>query len=213
MLRIVVFASGRGSNARNIFELAAEYPQRISVVALVTNRKKAGVLQHAKEFNIPSFFVPVRKALPKNQRRIQHEKEISSILDELTFDYICLAGYMRVFTPGFVARYPHPQWPVSKILNIHPSLLPSFPGTHGYEDAFQYGVKFSGVTLHFVDAGMDTGTIIHQRIVERNVEDTFVQFQERGLKEEYQAYGDVLLALADGRYIIKRSPFSLFVQV
>ena len=213
MLRIVVFASGRGSNARNIFALAEKYPDKISVVALVSNRKKAGVLDHAKEFGIPCFVVPVRLSVPKKERRKYHEEEIATVLERFSFDYICLAGYMRVFTAQFVERYPHPRWPVSKIINIHPSLLPSFPGTSGYEDAFRYGVKYSGVTLHFVDSGIDTGQIIHQRIVERKSNDTFEQFQNRGLQEEYQAYREMLFALANEHYVVRHSPFSLFLQV
>ena len=213
MLRVVVFASGRGSNARNIFALAKHHPDKISVVGLVSNRKKAGVLEYAKEFDIPSFIVPVRLSVPKKERRQRHEEEIASVLEGLSFDYICLAGYMRVFTAQFVERYPHPSWPVSKIINIHPSLLPSFPGTSGYEDAFRYGVKYSGVTLHFVDSGVDTGQIIHQRIIERKSDDSFAQFQHRGLQEEYQAYKEMLLALAEERYVIQQSPFSLFLQV
>ena len=213
MLRIVVFASGRGSNARSLFALAKKNPDKISVVALVSNRKKAGVIEYAKEFGVPSFVVPVRLSAPKKERRQQHEKEIAAVLDGLSFDYICLAGYMRIFTPQFVARYPHSTWPVSKIINIHPSLLPSFPGTSGYGDALRYGVKYSGVTLHFVDAGVDTGPIIHQRIVERKSQDTFAQFQTRGLHEEHQAYKEMLLALSDERYVVHHSPFSLFLQV
>ena len=213
MVRVVVFASGRGSNARNIFALAQQYPDKVSVVALVSNRKKAGVLEYANEFGIPSFVVPVRLSVPKNERRQHHEKEIAAVLDGLSFDYICLAGYMRVFSAPFVARHSHPIWPVSKIINIHPSLLPSFPGTSGYEDAFQYGVRYSGVTLHFVDAGVDTGPIIHQRLVERKSSDSFAQFQNRGLQEEYRAYKELLLALAEERYEVQLSPFSLFLQV
>ena len=213
MLRIVVFASGRGSNARNLFSLAQSHPDKVSIVALVSNRKKAGVLDYAKEFNIPSYVVPVRLSVPKRERRQRHEQEIAAVLDGLSFDYICLAGYMRVFTSQFVERYAHPVWPVSKIINIHPSLLPSFPGTRGYEDAFRYGVKYSGVTLHFVDSGVDTGTIIHQRIVERKSQDTLEQFQDRGLREEHQAYREMLIALCDERYAVQHSPFSLFLQV
>ena len=97
MLRIVVFASGRGSNARNIFALATQHPQKISVQALVTNHAKAGVLTFAKEYNIPSFVVPIRDELPKEQRRAKHEEDIERVLKEFSYDYICLAGYMRIF--------------------------------------------------------------------------------------------------------------------
>ena len=213
MLRVVVFASGRGSNARTIFALSQKHPDKISVVALITNRPTAGVLVHANSYGIPSFVVPINRSIPKEQRRSRHEEDIEAVLAQFTFDYICLAGYMRIFTPDFIARHQHPLWPVSNIINIHPSLLPSFPGMHGYEDAFQYGVKYSGVTLHFVDAGVDTGAIIHQEIVPRKSEDSLAQFQERGLQQEHHAYQVVLLALADKRYHVCPAPFSIFLKV
>ena len=212
MLRVVVFASGRGSNARNIFALAQQHPDKISVVALVSNRKKAGVLEYAQEFDIPSFVVPVRLAVPKKERRQQHEEEIAAVLDGLSFDYICLAGYMRVFTSQFVERYPHPTWPVSKIINIHPALLPAFKGANGYEDAYNYGVTVAGITVHFVSPEVDSGPIIHQRYFKRKAADSLADFKARGLVEEHLGYRRTILALSTDSIIVKQDPFHLFLS-
>ena len=119
---------------------------------------------------------------------------------------------MRVFTSDFVTRYPHNKWPVSKIINIHPALLPSFPGTSGYADAYAYGVRHSGVTTHFVDDGVDTGTIIHQRVFPRNAEDSYEDFCARGLREEHCCYRETLLALAHNQFVTTSDPFHLFLS-
>ena len=119
---------------------------------------------------------------------------------------------MRVFTPEFVSRYRHEKWPVSKIINIHPALLPSFPGTKGYEDAFTYGVRFSGVTTHFVDEGVDTGTIIHQRMIKRKTHDTLAEFSARGLQQEYLCYRETLYGLATNHVSISFDPFHIFLN-
>ena len=212
MMRIVVLASGRGSNAANIFALAQQYPHLIHVEALICNKPQAGVLAHADSFGVPSFVIPVPKGTDSTERRRKHEERIHECLATLSFSYICLAGYMRVFTPEFVAQYPHSVWPVSTIINIHPSLLPSFPGTHGYDDAFSYGVQISGVTTHFVDAGVDTGTIIHQRSFPRLFGDNLASFSERGLAEEYICYRQTLYALATEQVYVSFDPFHICVS-
>ena len=119
---------------------------------------------------------------------------------------------MRVFTANFIDQYKHATWPVSRIINIHPSLLPSFPGTNAYREAFSYGVRFSGVTTHFVDEGVDSGVILNQRIFERKKQDTLDQFQNRGLQEEYLCYRETLLALATGRVSYSKNPFQIFIN-
>jgi len=212
MIRLVVFASGRGSNAANIFALAQAHPNLLQVEALITNKSQAGVLEHAKQYNIPSIVIPLPKIKDRKERRATHEDLIHAQLNTRTFDYICLAGYMRVFTPTFVARYAHPSWPVSKIINIHPALLPSFPGTQGYLDAFRYGVRHSGVTTHFVDEGVDTGPIIHQRIFPRYPHDVYEEFCQRGLHEEYICYRETLLALAQEQFSVQHDPFQIFLH-
>jgi len=212
MMRIVVFASGRGSNARNIFGLSRTHPDLISVEALITNKPKAGVIAHAKDCNIPTFVIPLPKIKNRKERRIKHEELIHKRLQSIPFDYICLAGYMRVFTADFVSKYTHNEWPVSKIINIHPALLPSFPGTQGYADAYAYGVRHSGVTTHFVDDGVDTGAIIHQRIFPRNPRDSYEDFSTRGLQEEYICYRETLLALAKNEITVQSNPFHIFLS-
>ena len=204
-MNVVVFASGTGTNARNIFELAQKYPEHICVQALICNKAQAGVLHVAKSFDIPTHIVVVEKQETPQKTRQKHEQRISAILDTLHFDYICLAGYMRIFSAEFVQRYPHPEWPVSKIINIHPSLLPSFKGNSGYNDAFEYGVKISGVTTHFVNEEVDGGIILHQRIFERREDDTLQTFMDRGLEQEYICYRQTLLALA--KQMVQKSSY------
>ena len=213
-MKVVVFASGTGSNARNIFALAQKHPELIEVCALISNKSDAGALAIAKEFEIESYVVPLERKESKLLTRVHHEERICEILDEIDFDYICLAGYMRIFTKDFVQKYPHPEWPVSKIINIHPALLPSFKGHSGYEDAFDYGVKISGVTTHFVNEEVDGGSIIHQRSFERYHDDTLQKFKKRGLEEEYVCYRQTLLALATKDiHISSTVPFRLHVSL
>lgn len=213
MIRLLVFASGRGSNARNIFALAKQYPRQIEVVGLVTENPKSGVLQYAKTEQIPIMIVPLPTDVSGSSRRREHEWQILKAIKHLEFDYICLAGYMRILTPEFLAHFPHPNWSVSKIINIHPSLLPSFRGVNAYQQAFRAGVKVAGVSLHFVDAGVDTGSIIHQRTFPRLANDTLESFMQRGLQQEYIAYREVLMALSMGTYTVVDEPFALYIQM
>ena len=148
-MRVVVFASGRGSNARVLFEAARLHPSCLKIAALICNKPEAGVLSIAEEYGIQQFVIPVERQDTRMQTRLHHEERIHAVLDTINPTVICLAGYMRIFTKDFVQKYPHPEWPVSKIINIHPALLPSFKGHSGYEDAFDYGVKISGVTTPF----------------------------------------------------------------
>ena len=211
-LNIVVFASGGGQNARNIFATARQYPNLLKINALICNRKQAGVLTFAEEYQIPSVIIPVPFRSSKSQARLDHEAQISNQLATLAFDYICLAGYMRIFTASFIARYPHPSWPVSKIINIHPSLLPAFKGYSGYADAFHYGVKLGGVTTHFVNEEVDGGLILHQRHFPRFANDTLDSFIERGRQQEYICYRETLLALAAEDFHTQEKPFRLFLS-
>ena len=212
-MNIVVFASGTGTNAKNIFELAKEHPELLSVKALICNRKQAGVLDVAQEYCIPAFVCPVVRTGDRLQTRLAHEQRIAETLDRIDFDYICLAGYMRIFTGSFITRYPHPVWPVSKIINIHPALLPAFKGASGYDDAYKYGVKISGVTTHFVNEEVDAGLILHQRSFPRKTGDSLDVFKKRGLTQEYICYQETLLALAQETYQLQESPFQLELNI
>ena len=212
MLRLVVFASGRGSNAKAIFELAEENPELIKIEALITNKPNAGVLEHAAHFDIPTHVVPVSRQATREATRLHHEAQIHAILGEYAWDYICLAGYMRILTEDFVLRYPHPSWPCSKIINIHPALLPAFKGANGYEDAYNYGVTVAGITVHFVSPEVDSGPIIHQRYFKRKAADSLADFKARGLVEEHLGYRRTILALSTDSVIVKQDPFHLFLS-
>ncbi|MGC6509416.1 MAG: phosphoribosylglycinamide formyltransferase [Myxococcota bacterium] len=212
MLKLVVLASGRGSNAKAIFELAEENPELLAVEALITNNPNAGVLEHAAHYEIPAHVIPVVRQSSREATRHYHETQIQTVLDAISFDYICLAGYMRILTGQFVQQHPHPVWPCSKIINIHPALLPAFKGANGYEDAFEYGVTVAGITIHFVSPEVDSGPIIHQRYFKRKATDSLDEFKARGLVEEHLGYRRTLLALATDTVIAKQNPFQLFLS-
>ena len=128
-MRVVLFASGRGSNARTIMELASQQPTNLEVVALITNKATAPVVgkwQNAMGSQVTSFPFADKKQV--GLIRLEHESRIHEVLKEYEWEYICLAGYMRIFTPDFVEAIPHPDFPVSRIINIHPSMLPAFTG-------------------------------------------------------------------------------------
>lgn len=206
---VVVFASGRGSNARQIFQAAQENASLLSVEALICNVPDAPVCQIAKDYQVPLYSIPIVPKETPIATRLAHEKRIHEVLSHLSWSYICLAGYMRILTADFVERYPHPVWPVSRILNIHPSLLPDFTGLNAYRQAFEAGDPTSGVTIHFVSAEVDAGAVIHQQTFPRLPADTLASFEARGLVVEHQAYRAVLFALAQGQYQVDQDPFSI----
>lgn len=195
-MRIVVFASGRGSNARAIFNTAMESPQLLEVVAVICNNPTAEVVNISESYGIPCHVIPVYRQETLEATRLEHESRIHEVLNRYEWSYLCLAGYMRIVTSDFVNRYPHSHYGVSRILNIHPSLLPAFKGMNGYQQAFDFGVQVSGVTVHFVSEELDAGVIIAQRVFVRLVEDSLEDFCTRGLMLEHTLYSEVLLGLA-----------------
>lgn len=199
-MRIAVFASGRGSNfsaliqARNAGKIpCAEF------AALVSDRADAPALGIARSSGIEAIHVSP-KCFPD---KAAYENAILANLRDLYVDAICLAGYMRLVGPVLLDAFP------SRILNIHPSLLPAFPGAHAHRDALQYGAKISGCTVHFVDEGMDTGPVILQRCVPVLDNDTETTLASRILVEEHQAYPEALdlftrnLLRIEGRRVIR----------
>jgi phosphoribosylglycinamide formyltransferase-1 len=182
--RLGVLLSGRGSN---FLALAAacgrgEVPATIALV--VSNRPQAEGLAHARRLGIPAQAIPSR-----GLTREQHEELVLAALQEARVDWVCLAGYMRLLSPRFVAAYPH------RILNIHPALLPAFPGLEAQRQAWEYGVKVAGCTVHLVDAGCDTGPIVLQKVVEVRDEDTPETLAARILEQEHVAYPEALRLL------------------
>ncbi|MGQ9615913.1 MAG: phosphoribosylglycinamide formyltransferase [Spirochaetota bacterium] len=153
--RIVVFISGRGSNFMAIHREIIKGNINGEIVAVISDNPDAGGLSYAREKGIPCAIFEKKK----EEKRSQYFERVMSYLDELKVDLILLAGFMRVLSENIVKRYRN------RIMNIHPALLPSFPGENAQKQAFEYGVKISGCTVHFVDEGVDTGPIIFQEAV------------------------------------------------
>jgi len=190
-LRIAVLVSGRGSNLQSIIDACAsgEIPAEIGVV--VSDKEKAYALERAGKAGIRAEYVPEQKD------RELHEKAIAKIIDEEKCGLVCLAGYMKLVTRYFVSKYS------GRLMNIHPSLLPSFGGAHGQRDALAYGAKVSGCTVHFVDEGMDSGPIIIQKVVTVEDNDTQDTLAARILKEEHKAYPEAIRLFAEDKLRIK----------
>jgi len=189
---IAVLVSGSGTNLQAIIDKAENGWLPAAVTCVISNKKDAYGLVRAEQHNIPSHFVDAR-----GKSRQEHEKEIHEILKKYDVELVVLAGYMRLISPYLVARYKN------RIINIHPALLPSFPGTDGYGDAWKYGVKVSGCTIHFVDEGCDTGPIIVQRENPVMPDDTFETFRQRGLGIEHEAYPEAIKLYCEGKLKIE----------
>ena len=187
-MKLAILLSGRGSNFLAIHEAIDHGRLDAEIVAVISNRPAAAGLARARELGHRTFAIDHR-LFP---RREAHEAEVTRVLHDAAPDYICLAGYMRLLSASFVAAYPH------RIINIHPSLLPSFPGVDAQAQAVAYGVKLSGCTVHFVDEHLDAGPIILQRSVALLDDDTVETLSARLLHEEHLAYVEALQRIARG---------------
>jgi len=188
MLTIGVLISGRGSNLQAIIDAAArgEITGRVAVV--ISNKADASGLERARNAGIEALFIP-----SKGKERTEFEREVAEALESRCVELVCLAGFMRVFTPYFIRRFKN------RIINIHPALLPSFPGENAQGQAFDYGVKVTGCTVHFVDEGVDTGQVIVQVPVEVREDDTPETLSARILEQEHKAYPRAIQLYAEGR--------------
>jgi len=182
--RLAVLISGRGSNMEALQGAiaAGELPARIAVV--VSNDAEAPGLARAEELGLEAVALPHR-----GLRRRQHEERLLELLERAGVEWVCLAGYMRLLSPRFVATYPR------RILNVHPSLLPAFPGLEAQRQAWEHGVRVSGCTVHLVDEGLDSGPIVVQRAVPVADDDTPESLAARILVEEHHAYPEALRRL------------------
>lgn len=191
--RIAVFASGQGSNFAALID--AQRKGQLgggNIELLVSDKPEAPVAQRAEDAGIPTLLLR-----PKDfASRELYEAEIVAELQRREIGLIVLAGYMRLITPVLLTPY------AGRIINIHPSLLPAFAGKDAIGQALNYGVKLTGVTVHFVDGGMDTGPVIAQRSVVVNDDDTVDSLAERIHKVEYELYPDVVGAFAAGRIVL-----------
>ena len=183
--RIVIFISGGGSNMLRLIETCLSPSFPATVVGVFSDRADAGGLQKASALGVQTHYLE-RAAFPT---KVDHETAILSWLKELKPDWICLAGYMRLLSADFIKHFE------GKIINIHPSLLPLFPGLHTHQRALDTGMKIAGCTVHYVTEGMDEGAIIGQAAVPVFAEDTEATLAKRVLAVEHQLYPAVLRKL------------------
>ena len=189
-LRLGILLSGRGSNflaiAKNIRD--GKLPG-VEIAVVIANVADAGGLAAARDLGLPTVLF-----VSKGRKRAEHDADVAECLQAHGVELVCLAGYMRLLSPEFIAAFRN------RILNIHPSLLPAFPGLEAQTQAWEYGVKVAGCTVHFVDEELDHGTIVVQRVVEVEDGDDAHALAERILAEEHRAYSEAIRRVASGEY-------------
>ena len=192
MKKLGILLSGRGSNfeaiARNV--QAGRIPAEIAVV--ISNKADAKGLVTAQEMGLATRLIP-----SKGKEREAFDREVVAVLKEFKVDLVCLAGFMRILSPYFIREFPQ------RILNIHPALLPAFPGEEAQRQALEYGVKFSGCTVHIVDEGVDSGPIVCQAVVPVLDDDTAETLAARILQEEHRIYSEAICLLLEDRIRIE----------
>jgi len=188
-LRIGVLASGRGSNLQAIIDAIEAGRLKCELAIVVSDRADAQALERARKHGGKAVFVNPRE----HPDRVSFDRAVLAHLAEHRVELVCLAGFMRILTPSFIAAYRN------RITNIHPSLLPAFPGLHAQRRALEHGVKVSGATVHFVDEGVDTGPIILQAAVPVLAADTEETLSARILEQEHQIYPRAIQLVAEGR--------------
>ena len=191
--RIGVLLSGRGSNFEALAEsVAAGRVPDAEIALVVSNREDAPGIERARKRGVEARVIP-----SKGLEREAYDKLVAAALREKKVELVCLAGYMRLLSPYFVAAFPN------RILNIHPSLLPAFPGLEAQRQALEHGAKFSGCTVHFVDENLDAGPIVLQAAVPIEDGDTVETLSERILREEHRIYSQAVRIVLEGRYRIE----------
>lgn len=189
----VIFASGEGTNAQALMEFSAREPETARVLALISDRADAGALRRARALGVPA-------------RHVKHNDidALLATLTELKPDWACLAGYMRILGKPVLDFFQDAKRGHARILNIHPSLLPAFPGLRAYEQAFAAGVPESGVTVHIVDESLDGGPIVLQKRFRRETDDDLASFRARGRALENDLYVEALRRVARGDFRLRR---------
>jgi phosphoribosylglycinamide formyltransferase 1 len=202
MQRLGILLSGRGSNFLAIAKAIREHRLEGAEIAVVlSNIEDAPGLEAARGLNLPAFAIP-----SAGRKRAEHDAEMIARLREYAVDLVCLAGYMRIISPAFVAAFPN------RILNVHPSLLPAFPGLDAQTQALEYGAKIAGCTVHFVDEAVDHGVIVLQKAVPVHDDDTAATLTARILEQEHIAYPEAIARVlseqyaVEGRRYVKRTP-------
>lgn len=191
--RIAVFLSGRGSNFRAIHDAILEGKINAAIALVFSNREEAPGLTIARQRGLETFVLNP-KLFPNKE---EFDREIMKELLKREVDLICLAGYMRILTPVLCQAFRH------RIMNIHPALLPSFPGLHAQKQALDWGVRYSGATVHFVSEEVDMGPIILQAVVPVLQDDTEENLAERILREEHRIYPEAVRLFFEGKLEIR----------
>jgi len=191
MKKLGILLSGRGSNFEAIADSVAAGRITAEIAVVISNRAEAPGIESARQRGLDTRIIP-----SKGRAREQHDTEVVSALKEKKVDLVCLAGYMRLLSPWFVQQFR------DRILNIHPSLLPAFPGLEAQKQAFEYGVRVSGCTVHFVDEHLDHGAIILQKTVPVLDTDDEHTLAARILEQEHIAYTEAINIVLEGNYEI-----------
>ncbi len=198
MKRLGILLSGRGSNFLAIAEAIRQRRLVGAEIAVVlSNKEDAPGLASARDLSLPAFAIS-----SAGRKRAEHDAEMIARLHQHRVDLVCLAGYMRIISPAFVDAFPE------RILNVHPSLLPAFPGLDAQQQAFDAGVKVAGCTVHFVDEAVDHGVIILQRAVPVKDEDTAETLAARILEQEHQVYPEAIARVLSGAFCVKDRRYS-----
>jgi phosphoribosylglycinamide formyltransferase-1 len=188
-VKIAVLVSGRGSNLQAIIDsIEKGYIKNATVNVVISNKASAYALERAKKHGISAVFLD-----PEGRDRAEYDREILNILKKYDTDLLLLAGYFRLLGNEIIEAYRH------RVLNIHPSLLPAFKGLHAQKQAFEYGVKVAGCTVHFVDEGLDSGPIILQKCVPVLPGDTEETLTDRILEQEHIIYPEAVRLFAEGK--------------
>jgi phosphoribosylglycinamide formyltransferase-1 len=192
MKNLGILLSGRGSNFEAIANNVVSGKLDANIAVVISNKPDALGIASARKRGLKALAIP-----SKGKGREEHDREVVAVLREHSVDLVCLAGYMRLLSPWFVQQFPN------RILNIHPSLLPAFPGLDAQKQAFDYGVKVSGCTVHFVDESLDHGAIILQKTVPVLPNDDEHALAVRILEQEHIAYSEAIRIVLGGNYRIK----------
>lgn len=187
-----ILLSGRGSNFEAIADNVASGALDAKIAVVISNRPDALGIESARRRGLNALVIP-----SKGKVREEHDRAVAAALREHQVDFVCLAGYMRLLSPWFVQQFP------DRILNIHPALLPAFPGLEAQKQAFDYGVKLSGCTVHFVDENLDHGAIIVQKVVPVLDNDDAHTLAARILEQEHKAYSEAIAIVLGGNYRIE----------
>ena len=192
MKNLGILLSGRGSNFEAIADNIASGKLDADIAIVLSNRTEAPGIESARRRGLSALVIP-----SKGKVREEHDREVVAALREHKVDLVCLAGYMRLLSPWFVQQFPN------RILNIHPALLPAFPGLDAQKQAFEYGVKVSGCTVHFVDENLDHGAILVQKVVPVLDGDDEHALAARILEQEHIAYTEAIRIVLGGKFRIQ----------